>query len=60
MERRLKETVLEAARKRLRHCMPSATPYTFTHGDLTNVNIMVENDTLNGMIDWEIFGCFPV
>ena len=51
MERGLKETIPEAARVRLRHCMPSATPYTFTHGDLTNVNIMVENDSLTGIID---------
>ncbi|KAJ6086072.1 hypothetical protein N7486_010353 [Penicillium sp. IBT 16267x] len=60
MERGLKETIPEAARVRLRHCMPSAMPYTFTHGDLTNVNIMVENGSLTGIIDWEMSGYFPV
>ncbi|EEQ89145.1 hypothetical protein RJZ56_007805 [Blastomyces dermatitidis] len=60
MERGLKETIPEAARIRLRHCMPSATPYTFTHGDLTNVNIMVENGSVTGIIDWEMSGYFPV
>lgn len=40
--------------------MPSATPYTFTHGDLTNINIMVENGHLIGIIDWELSGYFPV
>jgi len=35
-------------------------PYTFTHGDLTDVNIMVENGSLTGIIDWERSGYFPV
>lgn len=37
--------------------MPTAAPYTFTHSDLTNVNIMVKNGHL---IDWEMSGYFPV
>ncbi|GLA27763.1 kinase-like protein [Aspergillus phoenicis ATCC 13157] len=60
MERGLNEEIPEAARVRLRQCMPSAMPYTFTHGDLTNVNIMVENGELTGIIDWETAGYFPV
>lgn len=40
--------------------MPPATPYTFTHGDLTNVNIMVEDGNLTGIIDWEAPGYYPV
>lgn len=40
--------------------MPSATPYTFTHGDLTNVNIIVENGSLAGIIDWGMSGYFLV
>lgn len=60
MERGFKETVPEAVRRRLRQCMPPAAPYTFTHGDLTNVNIMVENGSLTGIIDWERSGYFPV
>lgn len=60
MERGLKETMPEAARIRLRQCMPSASPYTFTHGDLTNVNIIIENGSLAGIIDWELSGYFPV
>lgn len=50
----------EAAQIRLRQSMPSARPYTFTHGDLTDVNIMVENGSLTGIIDWERSGYFPV
>ena len=60
MERGLNEKIPEAARVRLRQCMPSAMPYTFTHGDLTNVNIMVENGELTGIVDWETAGYFPV
>ncbi|KAF7136888.1 hypothetical protein CNMCM5793_006503 [Aspergillus hiratsukae] len=60
MERGLEKTVPEAARRRLRNRMPPAAPYTFTHGDLTNVNIMVENGSLTGIIDWEMAGYYPV
>ncbi|KAL4794363.1 hypothetical protein BDV19DRAFT_390201 [Aspergillus venezuelensis] len=40
--------------------MPPAQPYTFTHGDLTDVNITVENGSLSGIIDWESAAYFPV
>lgn len=56
MERVLNEAISEAVRIRLRQRMPPAAPYTFTHGDLTNVNIMVENGCLTGIIDWETSG----
>ncbi|EIT80625.1 unnamed protein product [Aspergillus oryzae] len=56
MERGLNEAISEAVRIRLRQRMPPAAPYTFTHGDLTNVNIMVENGCLTGIIDWETSG----
>lgn len=52
--------VPEQARQRLRERMPPAMPYTFTHGDLTNVNIIVEDGNLAGIIDWEASGYFPV
>ncbi|RDW90538.1 uncharacterized protein DSM5745_02313 [Aspergillus mulundensis] len=60
MERGLGESIPEAVRIRLRERMPSAAPYTFTHGDLTNVNIMVESGSVTGIIDWEMSGYFPV
>ena len=40
--------------------MPAAAPYTFTYGDLTNVNIIVENGNLAGILDWESSAFFPV
>ncbi|KAK2589493.1 hypothetical protein QQS21_012827 [Conoideocrella luteorostrata] len=54
------EGVPEATKRRLRTRMPPSAPYTFTHGDLTNVNILVENGKLTGIIDWEASGYFPV
>jgi hypothetical protein len=52
--------VPEEIRLELRQRMPTATPYTFTHGDLTNVNIIVDNGNLAGILDWEASGYFPV
>lgn len=52
--------VPERARQQLRERMPTAAPYTFTHGDLTNVNIMVKDGNLAGILDWEASGYFPV
>ncbi|KAF5128414.1 hypothetical protein E5D57_009353 [Metarhizium anisopliae] len=43
----------------LRRRMPSAQPYTFTHGDLTSKNIIVQNGSVTGVIDWESSGYFP-
>ncbi|KAL3447634.1 kinase-like domain-containing protein [Aspergillus insuetus] len=60
MEQGLDDAVPQAARILLRNRMPPAAPYTFTHNDLTNVNIMVENASLTGIIDWEMSGFFPV
>lgn len=54
------ETVPEKARQRLRERMPSASPYTYTHGDLTSVNIIVKEGNLVGILDWEASGYFPV
>ncbi|KAJ5931074.1 hypothetical protein N7466_006567 [Penicillium verhagenii] len=52
--------VPEEIRLKLRERMPTAAPYTFTHSDLTTVNIMVDNGNLTGIIDWENSGFFPV
>ncbi|KAI1171585.1 kinase-like domain-containing protein [Nemania sp. FL0916] len=52
--------VPDKARRRLRDRMPPAKPYTFTHGDLTNENVIVKDGNLSGIIDWEASGYFPV
>lgn len=43
--------VLEEICLKLCERMPSATPYTFTHSDLTNINIIVDNGNLAGILD---------
>ncbi|KAF6788173.1 hypothetical protein CSOJ01_15068 [Colletotrichum sojae] len=40
--------------------MLSATPYTFAHGDLDVENLIVKDENLVGIIDWEVSGYFPV
>lgn len=51
--------VPENAQRLLRQRMPVAKPYTFTHGDLSTRNIIVEDGRLTGIIDWEGSGFFP-
>ncbi|RAH47809.1 kinase-like protein [Aspergillus brunneoviolaceus CBS 621.78] len=60
MAARLNPDLPEAVRRRLRRYMPPTKPFTFTHNDLTHVNIMVQNGELAGIIDWERAGYFPV
>lgn len=43
--------VPEDFRLKLRQRMPNATLYTFTYSDLTNVNIIVDNSNLEGILD---------
>ena len=54
------EKVLEEARQRLRQRMPTAIPFTFTHGDLADVNIIVKDNNLVEILDWEASGYFPI
>ncbi|CAI7674349.1 unnamed protein product [Penicillium discolor] len=56
------DKVPEVVRLRLRDRMPSPHPWTFTHGDLTNCNIIVDpaNFELRALIDWEGSGYLPV
>ncbi|KAB8229001.1 aminoglycoside phosphotransferase family protein [Aspergillus alliaceus] len=60
MECGLQESVPETVRQRLRRRMLPATPFTFTHGDLTNLNIMVQDCSFTGIIDWETSAYLPV
>ena len=45
---------------RLRALMPPCEPFTFTHGDLSMGNIIVLDDRVSGIIDWEWSGFAPV
>ncbi|KAF1956767.1 hypothetical protein CC80DRAFT_65135 [Byssothecium circinans] len=50
----------EKARVAFRKRLPPCAPYTFTHGDLTTVNIMVKDGNLAAIVDWEWAGYYPV
>jgi aminoglycoside phosphotransferase (APT) family kinase protein len=50
----------QQALSRLRERMPTAEPYTFTHGDLAIVNIIVKDGDLAGILNWKSSGYFPV
>ncbi|KAK4071302.1 hypothetical protein Purlil1_13469 [Purpureocillium lilacinum] len=52
--------VPENARRLLEQRMPLCKPYTFTHGDLSTRNIIVNDGEVTGVIDWEGSGYFPV
>ncbi|KAI9834373.1 MAG: hypothetical protein M1819_002984 [Sarea resinae] len=52
--------VPEKARRNLRLRMPRASPYVLTHGDLTDINIIVNEGNLAGILDWERAAYFPV
>ncbi|KAJ5142573.1 uncharacterized protein N7515_001360 [Penicillium bovifimosum] len=56
------DKIPDAVRSRFRETMPSPLPWTFTHGDLTDCNIIVDPVTfeLRSVIDWESSGYFPV
>lgn len=47
--------VLELMRK-----MPTALPFTFSHADLHEGNIMIKDGQFAGLIDWELGGFYPV
>ena len=51
--------VPEKVRQRLREKMPSAAPYTFTHGLLSTSSIMIDNGEITGITDWGLGGYFP-
>ena len=40
--------------------MPTAIPSTFTHRDLIDVNIVIKDNNLASILDWEASGYFPV
>ncbi|KAI1418043.1 kinase-like protein [Hypoxylon sp. FL1857] len=39
--------------------MPSAEPFTFTHSDIYEDNIIVKDGNFVGLVDWELSGFYP-
>lgn len=52
------EVVIEAKLQELRDKMPSGEPYTLTHGDLRLANILVKDDKIEAIVDWEFAGYY--
>jgi hypothetical protein len=51
--------VIEAELQKLKDNFPNPEPYTLSHGDLNLGNILVKEDTITAIIDWEYAGYYP-
>ncbi|GBF67297.1 hypothetical protein TMEN_10023 [Trichophyton mentagrophytes] len=52
--------VPEKVVENLRARMPACKPYTWTHGYLSQENIVVKDGKVTGILEWEFAGYFPV
>ncbi|KAK5444187.1 hypothetical protein LTS15_010540 [Exophiala xenobiotica] len=53
------EELIEKKLQEIKDNFPSGSPYTLTHGDLNLTNIIVKDDKIQAIIDWELSGYFP-
>ncbi|KAF8539601.1 kinase-like domain-containing protein [Trichophaea hybrida] len=53
----LKGQIPQKALDRLRLQMPECAPFTYTHGDLSMGNIIIQDGNVVGIIDWE-WSCY--
>jgi hypothetical protein len=51
--------IIEAKLVELRANFPSGGPYYLTHGDLNFSNIIVKDDKIEAILDWEMAGYYP-
>ncbi|KAF8851612.1 hypothetical protein BDZ45DRAFT_561039, partial [Acephala macrosclerotiorum] len=51
--------VIEEKFQELKKNFPKSEPYVLTHGDLNLSNILVKDDKIEAIIDWEYSGYFP-
>jgi hypothetical protein len=51
--------IIEAKLHELRANFPSGGPYYLTHGDLNLSNIIVHDDKIEAILDWEMAGYYP-
>jgi hypothetical protein len=52
-------TMIEEKLQELKDNFPKGDPYVLTHGDLNLSNIIVKDDKIEAIIDWEMSGYFP-
>jgi hypothetical protein len=50
---------IEAKLQELKDNFPKSEPYVLTHGDLHLSNIIVKDDKIEAIIDWEMAGYYP-
>jgi len=51
--------VIEEKLQELKDNFPSGGPYVLTHGDLNLTNIIVKDNKIEAIIDWEMAGYYP-
>ncbi|KAH9218169.1 hypothetical protein DL95DRAFT_361153 [Leptodontidium sp. 2 PMI_412] len=51
--------IIEEKFQELRENFPEQGPYVLTHGDLNACNIMVKDDKIEAILDWEWAGYYP-
>ncbi|EPE35019.1 Protein kinase-like (PK-like) [Glarea lozoyensis ATCC 20868] len=52
-------TIIEAEYQKLKGRFPNPEPYVLTHGDLDFSNIIVKDNQITAIIDWEHAGYYP-
>ncbi|KIW14091.1 hypothetical protein PV08_06872 [Exophiala spinifera] len=51
--------VLEEKFQEIKDSVPDGAPYVMTHADLNLTNIIVKDDKIEAIIDWEMAGFYP-
>jgi thiamine kinase-like enzyme len=51
--------VIEEKLQEIKNDFPRGGPYVLSHGDLNLTNIIVKDDMIEAIIDWEVSGYFP-
>jgi hypothetical protein len=51
--------IIEEKFQQLKKNFPKSEPYVLTHGDLNLTNIIVKDDKIEAIIDWELSGYLP-
>jgi len=52
-------TIIEAKLQELKENFPKGEPYVLTHADLNLSNIIVKDERIEAIIDWEMSGYYP-
>jgi aminoglycoside phosphotransferase (APT) family kinase protein len=53
------QAVIEEKFQELKKKFPKSEPYVLTHGDLNSSNIIVKDNKIEAIIDWEVSAYLP-